>query len=947
MAVLCLTGVCTAQSDDVKNLESPVVNSAKYDDWLIESGGQLRFKIRIELLLPSGKPAEDCDIRAVANGRPIHQSIRIEKNQVIATLEPFRYGQLPELIVETRDGRYMGNIEFPAHQVRKLSQEGMVIRLSPARQISVRVVDQQGGPVEGAFLTRQRIRTDEDGLALFSMQSDAKPLSFSVTTKDGRFGFLDLEKLKPENRQAEPLEIKLRPAGKKQTIKLIDEDGDGVPHVWITPQPMDRRCVYIPLDGYPMKTDENGEAEIIWRSSLPGPSAFVGVYDDRWEAISDERTPDRWTTTVRPLPRQKVAGRVRIPEGEKGGFLVQLTSFDHPTVRRADQIYVRTNDDGHFTANVLKHVPYAVYVVDAQWASEFWDGVMVNDDGTINQPELTLSPGKPLTIWSTVGPGKSPMPGTTIWVRQSRRFKTIKGSGSTGPGWSVTTDENGMAKTFVGEGRLEANIYSREYNDSRKIEILADSKNEIQFHRRTTELETISGRLNPSKNVAADFNIHGAKVYLHAVDGNYRFESINAVADDGSFDMRGLGERFALLAMTADKQAAGFAFAHISEAKDLTIDLAPTKTFRGRLVNVNQKPIADCKIDLELRLADPEAIWEDFFRDTKKITVWSTRSNADGNFEFDGVPVAIPLILRINDNRFPDPGESYLGKRMMALDDDRTREVLTVGRPSALSNWKERLFRMQLDCRINHARGLVVVKGQGERLDDFIQSELLGISGINKVTYSYLPLILSHHDAQRQDVMKTLNQWDCHLPGKNEIAVIVLDSDGEKIDMVRLDTATESAGKTASSFLALHQVDPMDANEKMESAFAEAKRTNRNVWAVVGHNRCSPCIRLARWMDVQKPLLEKDYVLVKIDWVRDRNAIEAANRINQGGRGGVPFFAIFNKEGAIIADANGPLGNIGFPAKSYEGIRHLEAIVKATANSLTDDEIDELIKPLK
>ena len=65
------------------------------------------------------------------------------------------------------------------------------------------------------------------------------------------------------------------------------------------------------------------------------------------------------------------------------------------------------------------------------------------------------------------------------------------------------------------------------------------------------------------------------------------------------------------------------------------------------------------------------------------------------------------------------------------------------------------------------------------------------------------------------------------------------------------------------------------------------------------------------------------------------------NKLTEGKNLGVPFHAIFDADGNKIIDSQGPLGNIGSPT-GFEGRRHLQRMLKAGRQRLTEAEIQQL-----
>jgi hypothetical protein len=118
------------------------------------------------------------------------------------------------------------------------------------------------------------------------------------------------------------------------------------------------------------------------------------------------------------------------------------------------------------------------------------------------------------------------------------------------------------------------------------------------------------------------------------------------------------------------------------------------------------------------------------------------------------------------------------------------------------------------------------------------------------------------------------------------------------------------------------------------------------VWIVYGGPRCGPCFRLARWMDDQQPLLEKDFVVMKFLQVIDKNAQSVAGDLPIRPGDGIPWMAITEPDGAILATSNSPLGNIGFPSE-LESRRHFREMLDRTAERLTPGERETLVKSLE
>jgi hypothetical protein len=177
------------------------------------------------------------------------------------------------------------------------------------------------------------------------------------------------------------------------------------------------------------------------------------------------------------------------------------------------------------------------------------------------------------------------------------------------------------------------------------------------------------------------------------------------------------------------------------------------------------------------------------------------------------------------------------------------------------------------------------------------------------------------------------------------VVAYAIDGSGKQLGELEIDFSDASAASKAAEFIAQHGPQQVDAQEKWNEAFAEASSSERRVWARISQRYCGPCFRMARWLDNQQVLLEKDYVMLKIDDVRDLNGRDVAERLTGGQQHGVPFHAIFDSNGELLIDSAGPLGNIGHPS-NVEGKKHLRKMLHETRKNLTDAEIDQLVESL-
>lgn len=183
----------------------------------------------------------------------------------------------------------------------------------------------------------------------------------------------------------------------------------------------------------------------------------------------------------------------------------------------------------------------------------------------------------------------------------------------------------------------------------------------------------------------------------------------------------------------------------------------------------------------------------------------------------------------------------------------------------------------------------------------------------------------------------------------------VLDGDGKAIaqsDTGEFETK-DPAGHDAKkllAFLETHQAKALEAKAVRDAAFERAAKDGKRVFLHFGAPWCGWCGKLERWMAGPEvaPLLAKEFVDLKIDTDRMVGGGDMAKelRAKSGAKdGGIPWFVLQDKDGAILATSDAQDGNIGFPVKDEE-IAHFVGMLKAARRNLSDEDIEALRKSL-
>ena len=113
------------------------------------------------------------------------------------------------------------------------------------------------------------------------------------------------------------------------------------------------------------------------------------------------------------------------------------------------------------------------------------------------------------------------------------------------------------------------------------------------------------------------------------------------------------------------------------------------------------------------------------------------------------------------------------------------------------------------------------------------------------------------------------------------------------------------------AFAAVAQVtiyDPKaDALADIKKAVEKAKAEGKNVFVQVGGNWCPWCVKFHHFTDtnaVVKNMLEKNFVVVKVNYSKENKNAEALERLEFPQRFGYPVFVILDGDGKRIHTQN-------------------------------------------
>ena len=139
------------------------------------------------------------------------------------------------------------------------------------------------------------------------------------------------------------------------------------------------------------------------------------------------------------------------------------------------------------------------------------------------------------------------------------------------------------------------------------------------------------------------------------------------------------------------------------------------------------------------------------------------------------------------------------------------------------------------------------------------------------------------------------------------------------------------------------------ARAVLNETVARAKAEDKLAFVHFSTPTCGWCKRLEAFL--KRPavadVFSKHFVAAKIDQVEMADGTELRREIAASRKsGGVPWHAILDGDGKVLATATGPNGNIGYPVKDSE-IMHFISMLRKSSRQITADELGIIERELR
>ncbi|MGZ0165154.1 MAG: M56 family metallopeptidase [Planctomycetales bacterium] len=947
-----------SETQDAQPMTSPVMRG---------EGARREMLLRGRVRDTSGQPAREFDVIVSVKKKAGRQAVAATVNgsqfEVWIPIVGSHWFYL-EVSASAKDGKSRAFEGISNRELRTACIDGIDLQFASVdREVEISVT-KNDVLIPGAHVTAEiqgnSIRhgeTNDTGTVTFRLLDDEEIRQITAWTDDYKIGGY-LFKRKPRR---DPLASKFivelddcRP----QKFRFVSEvDDSPVPDVEFqlsigTGAP---NYNYPAIPGtFPharMVTNEQGEATCRWFPDWEKHGSYVEIIDPRWAKDAEDLTTaidGALVMTLKPrVQRRALTGQVVSDGVDVGGLMVCVESFQAEEESQVDRRYGFTDGDGMFAVDSIPGATYCAFVDDPKLTGNIVDLIPFEPEtGKSNIARLEVSEGAPVEVLVTSGPSRRPMNNQRVYCTVRHEFSWLEDgeehSGVGGPGWGVQTDGNGVARIRVQVGsELRVNVYAGEWrSEEKRVTVKAGEVTTIKFHRKVDGEREVKGILIPPPDV----DVANAEIVYGSIDGETDEEHSIKADSRGRFAFKTKAIQLGIFAYTVDGKAAGIARLNGSDGS-FELNLKRTRDLHGQLLGKDDLPMRHHPVRVRAVIRGKRDFRKSFSSRFVGKT-FETMTNSDGHYTLKNLPVELDMTLQTD----PVEGSEYepsLGGFFLRT--ERARPLMIsrlnpVAGKSVTRPLSDRYSRVLRDSTLGDFHLLVLIYESAVK--EFVNDKLLDYE-ITKDVGSFMNLRITEGDMTNDQTKAFVASKNWPEPEQDKVFLVAVNAAGQKLGQVDLKIDAPDAASEAAEFISAHAPAQADARKKWDAAFAEAKRSGRKVWARIGQRYCGPCFSMSRWLDDNRELLEQDYVLLKIDNVRDEHGVEITKRIvSDREHFGVPFHAIFDADQKLLIDSDGPTGNIGHPS-GFEGLNHVEKMLDESRTNLSDAQIRQVVTTLE
>jgi beta-lactamase regulating signal transducer with metallopeptidase domain len=497
---------------------------------------------------------------------------------------------------------------------------------------------------------------------------------------------------------------------------------------------------------------------------------------------------------------------------------------------------------------------------------------------------------------------------------------------------------------------------------------------------------SISGRVV----LTSDPNRGVAKAKILGIPENPKASYVTAVADaEGNFHVSRVRSGMLFLAQSDERTLAGIARFEPQES-GVVIQVGKAVSAHGRLLNAEGKPLASWPLEYCLVLdgsyLDEYHVFQS--RDAKRLLGGNASTNEKGEFSLSQLAPgwtyritccpgtmmngSIQPFITITNFKPAQSGITQLGD--VRRPHTPTVDDVFLSASSPPQEIEKVVASATESASMLDMRVLIVAGSRKNEVYDALHSILEVSSPVNwtpggatsapspwakesalqhaVLNYAIVGLEVSGGEAA---TAKFLERYKVSPPAPDGVVLVALNADGHvvaKTDGRELFAGKEPSAEVLSQWLQKQAPQLPDAEKLLADALAQAKLENKRVFLRENSPGAGAySVRLDRYVEQHRALIDKDYVCLKID-VRCPNADAVINRIRDydmrdysGGGFTLPWMIILDAAGKPLVSGTSPHGNIGIPESAQE-TSYFAWMLRATAQRLTDEEITKLVADL-
>ena len=253
------------------------------------------------------------------------------------------------------------------------------------------------------------------------------------------------------------------------------------------------------------------------------------------------------------------------------------------------------------------------------------------------------------------------------------------------------------------------------------------------------------------------------------------------------------------------------------------------------------------------------------------------------------------------------------------------------------------------EAKSSHKRLAVLYQGSWCTLCDGVHEAILNDPDLPHLLSGYVGVPISVADAAA--VQQFAQKIHANLPKDNAMLITVLDADGALLTAITAPRILEAGHIAMPKFKAiLMEFFPgAPAADVFAQSFPALAAGGKLGWVEFRADWCGWCKRMEKFFQQSEaaPILARYYSVVTVDTEKNEGSEQLARRLGSvNGIDRIPWFAVIDAQGKVLATSEGPKGNIGFPDTDVE-VAHFFSVLGSTAKGIAPGEIETITKALK